>query len=316
MKNIHILPTDQPSRLAIQLDCKPKYNLQLSKIESDWTHNWEKQHIYITSSEEIKEGDWFIHYSHNTTSLHQAKSVVPESIITINDEGCWMINSKKIILTDNSKIIADGVQSIDDNFLKWFVKNSSCDFVEVEEIGPGFPAGIYWINYLPEHFEKSIPQEEPKQYPMGSFAPGNYWHKECVTCKKEFIGDKRAVQCEPCAIKMTQEEPKQEKEEEYFKHLEKDKKEFAKEWEEIRQEFGFGKKDTLEEAAEKYSEDSGDEKSFIAGGKHMAERMYSDSIQFGTWLLSQDITSRGKGVYVDDKGNLLTVKDLFEQFKK
>jgi hypothetical protein len=35
---------------------------------------------------------------------------------------------------------------------------------------------------------------------IGGFAPGNYWHKECKTCKKEFIGHKRAVQCEPCAI--------------------------------------------------------------------------------------------------------------------
>jgi hypothetical protein len=55
---------------------------------------------------------------------------------------------------------------------------------------------------------------------------------------------------------------------------------------------------------------------FTEGAKWQAERMYDDSIQFGTWLLSQDITSRGEGVYVDDKGNLLTVKDLFEQFKK
>jgi len=76
------------------------------------------------------------------------------------------------------------------------------------------------------------------------------------------------------------EEPKQEKEEEYFKHLEKDKKEFAKEWDEIRQEFGFDKKEeTLEEAAEQYSQGWGendDVKSFIAGGKYVAERMYSE----------------------------------------
>jgi len=50
--------------------------------------------------------------------------------------------------------------------------------------------------------------------------------------------------------------------------------------------------------------------------KQQAERMYNGCIQFGTWLLLQDITSRGEGVYIDDKGNLLTVKDLLEQFKK
>jgi len=36
-----------------------------------------------------------------------------------------------------------------------------------------------------------------KKYPIGGYAPGNYWGK-CSTCKKEFHGDKRAFQCEPC----------------------------------------------------------------------------------------------------------------------
>jgi hypothetical protein len=43
---------------------------------------------------------------------------------------------------------------------------------------------------------------EKNKYPIGGFAPGNYWHKECITCKHEFIGAKRAVQCETCAIEM------------------------------------------------------------------------------------------------------------------
>lgn len=37
------------------------------------------------------------------------------------------------------------------------------------------------------------------KYPIGGFAPGNYQCK-CCTCGSEFIGDKRAVQCEPCAV--------------------------------------------------------------------------------------------------------------------
>lgn len=36
-------------------------------------------------------------------------------------------------------------------------------------------------------------------YPIGGFAPGNYMNT-CTECKEDFIGDKRAVQCEPCAI--------------------------------------------------------------------------------------------------------------------
>ncbi len=36
-------------------------------------------------------------------------------------------------------------------------------------------------------------------YPIGGYAPGNY-NCQCTTCKAEFTGDKRAVQCEPCGV--------------------------------------------------------------------------------------------------------------------
>jgi len=42
---------------------------------------------------------------------------------------------------------------------------------------------------------------EETKYPIGGFAPGNYMCV-CVTCKKPYYGDKRASQCEPCAIEM------------------------------------------------------------------------------------------------------------------
>lgn len=43
-----------------------------------------------------------------------------------------------------------------------------------------------------------------KEYPIGGYAPGNY-QCFCVTCKAWFTGDKRAVQCEPCAEKVVEE---------------------------------------------------------------------------------------------------------------
>lgn len=38
-----------------------------------------------------------------------------------------------------------------------------------------------------------------KKYPIGGYAPGNYQCK-CTTCERSFFGDKRAVQCEACAV--------------------------------------------------------------------------------------------------------------------
>jgi hypothetical protein len=42
---------------------------------------------------------------------------------------------------------------------------------------------------------------EEVKYPIGGFAPG-FYHCNCITCKNTFSGDKRSVQCEPCAIEM------------------------------------------------------------------------------------------------------------------
>lgn len=39
-----------------------------------------------------------------------------------------------------------------------------------------------------------------REYPIGGYAPGSYQHI-CVTCDNLFLGDKRAVQCETCAVK-------------------------------------------------------------------------------------------------------------------
>lgn len=40
---------------------------------------------------------------------------------------------------------------------------------------------------------------EKNKYSIGGFAPGSYMCTCCV-CKQQFIGDKRAVECESCAL--------------------------------------------------------------------------------------------------------------------
>jgi hypothetical protein len=56
MKNIHLIPTDKPSRLFID-DGILELDTECIISEDWWIKN---QHIYITSDEEIKEGDWFV----------------------------------------------------------------------------------------------------------------------------------------------------------------------------------------------------------------------------------------------------------------
>lgn len=60
----------------------------------------------------------------------------------------------KVILTTNKLLIKDGVQAIDNEFLEWFVNNSSCKFIEIDK---GY-RGVDLFNY-----KIIIPKEEAKQ---------------------------------------------------------------------------------------------------------------------------------------------------------
>jgi hypothetical protein len=62
-----------------------------------------------------------------------------------NYKGC-----KKIILTTDGDLIKDGIQVIDDDeFLEWFVKNPSCERVEVSEDCFKPSNMVYGINMEP-----------------------------------------------------------------------------------------------------------------------------------------------------------------------
>ena len=112
-KNIWLLPTDKPSRLA-----KIKGNLFYTTTKNIPSAIY--QNICITNDEKIKNGDSIFETDTNTINI-AGKNYVENQ------------NDFKIILTDNKDLIKNGVQAIDDEFLEWFVKNPSCEFVEVEE---------------------------------------------------------------------------------------------------------------------------------------------------------------------------------------
>jgi hypothetical protein len=153
MKNIHLIPTEKPSRLGY-LTKKGKEvfkDLRLFNKPMPNILDSENQHIYITSDEPIKIDDYYLGDDNHIYCL----------VTTVNSNG------KKIILTTDQDLIKDGIQSIDDTFLEWFVKNPSCDFVEVEkksyieikEISyEGDFQNVEYINY-----KIIIPKEEPKQ---------------------------------------------------------------------------------------------------------------------------------------------------------
>jgi hypothetical protein len=156
MKNIHILKTDKPTSLFIIEGKlynyhKPQQCDGVDKINVN---------IYITSDEEIKEGDWIL-------DLDLKKAIKADSlkVITSKKSKCWYY--KKIILTTDELYIHNDlipkeynpfpqyIQKIDIEFLEWFVKNPSCEGVDVYNDKS--------VGYEYDHYSIIIPKEEPKQ---------------------------------------------------------------------------------------------------------------------------------------------------------
>jgi hypothetical protein len=140
MKNIHILPTDKPSQLYNYNDTPNILFLDLLR-EREPVSVVQHHNIYITSDEEIKKGYWAIANGgiRFVTSINndKSKTFTDDGIISKQSPSsyCHLKHYKKIILTTDQDLIKDGVQAIDDEFLEWFVKNPSCEFVEVIPIG-------------------------------------------------------------------------------------------------------------------------------------------------------------------------------------
>ena len=114
MKNLYILQTDKPSRLACDFDKLILNSRLLSPIL------YKNQNIYITSDEEIKRNDYWINVDNNIISNGEMFELANDA------PSC-----KKIILTTDQDLINDGIQAIDDEFLEWFVKNPSCEEVKI-----------------------------------------------------------------------------------------------------------------------------------------------------------------------------------------
>ena len=114
MKNVHVLATDNPSRL--------------NKVGNIWfnhkepTECFENYNIYITSSDgKIEEEDWIIDLFRNIVS--KANGISTEDCDLVLDSGASATigQCRKIILTTDEQLINDGVEAIGDEFLEWFV---------------------------------------------------------------------------------------------------------------------------------------------------------------------------------------------------
>jgi len=283
MKNIHILPTEKPSRLSI--------------IDSQLIYSKEffinPQNIYITSDEEIKEDSYI---------LWEGKVYTYREFMTMKTP--VYTDFYPIVLTTDQDLISDGVQSIDDEFLEWFVNNTSCEEVEVDrdEREVGNHLGGVVTQY--GDYKIIIPKEEPKcncgghpyDNSLCKIHGGIPKEEQCrnpLDCGKTYNKEltTQTITCNKCGKTNT---------------------------------FPFGgdhycpslKQETLEEAAFHYSKNKINKNTslldFTKGAKWQAKRMYSEEEV-------EIILKSYKEFIVKELKGLSSFKDKnhwFEQFKK
>jgi hypothetical protein len=211
MKNIYIIPTDNYSPLVYSTNKYGGYFL--SRHYSPMKDMGDSyQNICITSDEKPKAGDWCLYSTKEDTNNEQSIPIICKITRILDSQDGLLYEGStglvtqyptklsKIILTTDIDLIKDGIQSIDDEFLEWFVKNPSCERVEVnydvfEKTG----------NISVWEYEIIIPQEEVLVSK----------DVNCLTCGLSFnttynnnTGDYSDVYCSEDCYK-TQEKPKQ-----------------------------------------------------------------------------------------------------------
>jgi hypothetical protein len=146
MRNLYVLPTDNSSRLLYR-NSDSKFILYKNLQNNREFVHLKTQHIYITNDDKVKEGDWVYFIS--------TKEVVKVPIGGFKD-------CKKIILTTDLDLIKGSIQSIDNNFLEWFV-NNSCESVttRIHEISYAIAQTVYEIIIPSSDSTSDLTSKEP-----------------------------------------------------------------------------------------------------------------------------------------------------------
>jgi hypothetical protein len=291
MKNIHLIPTEKPSKLF-----KVSGELKLTR-NFDFYNGAKYQHIYITNDEEIKKEDWCINL--NSSYEHKELCRIDNQIELERYAQKIGNDCKKIVLTTDQDLIADSVQSIDDEFLQWFVKNPSYESVEVKKRYSDFTVDPF-VGY-----KIIIPQEEINffQITVNAF-------EKSMNLNLEYI-----------------EEPKQDSTFENAKlalrnYLLANNEKVTNDLQEMREKSGIDRDETVEEAAETWVFETNGHKwsnndntagdnygSFMAGAEWQSERMYSE----------EEVEKMVRAAYTFGEKEFKyfgAFKEWFEQFKK
>lgn len=139
MANIHILPTDKPSRLTIYSTLLNEFRLLPEPI-GDWKN---KRNIYITSDETPKEGGYVLW--ENKVYKYREFMKMRTPVYT---------DYFSIIITTDLELIKDGVQALEDKEIEFIISNPKVNKLDVTKE----------LCYKPYNEETEVPKEKYEYY--------------------------------------------------------------------------------------------------------------------------------------------------------
>jgi hypothetical protein len=140
------------------------------------------QNIYITSDEEISVNGYALNPSGKVLKIVSKNNNGYYETTLVKGHYFRLPDCKKIILTTDQDLIKNGIQSIDNEFLEWFVKNPSCEFVKVE-VDLSKHNGQFQTKY---GYKIIIPKEEPNPFELPKALPDDVFY-ESLEPKQETL---------------------------------------------------------------------------------------------------------------------------------
>ena len=118
-KNIWLVKTNKPSKLQIKFDG----GLHMDNGQTIAMRSF--MHIHITSEDLPSDGDWCIDTITQEVFIKSGGYSKGETSLS---------HPKKIIMSMDEDIIKNGYLAIPENFISWFIDNSSCRYIRPRDI--------------------------------------------------------------------------------------------------------------------------------------------------------------------------------------
>jgi len=151
--NVVMLTTENPSEIA--LDIKNKWLYKGHKL------SYNHQHLYITSSDEIKEGDYIYNIDTQSVLTTPQKSDFELKVINSKD------HIKKIIASTNTELYKEKIDKIDLNFIEEYITEYNKGNI-IKEVNVEYDSILQFENNS-GMFNKQLPNvDKPKLHSDGT----------------------------------------------------------------------------------------------------------------------------------------------------